>query len=77
MRAELTELEVAPIGWPHAGTGDIAAAYAVSHCVHPEGRDLWSRGAYHVDRVTAENWQRTDRDCYARRRVSGYLAAAG
>lgn len=59
------------------GTGDIGAADAVSHYVHPDGRDLWSRGAYHMDQVTAENWQRTDPDYYARQRVAGYLAAVG
>ena len=59
------------------GTGDIGAADAVSHYVHPDGRDLWSRGAYHMDQVTAENWQRADPEHYERQRVAGYLAAVG
>ena len=59
------------------GTGEIAAADAVSHYIHPDGRDLWSRGAYHMDQVTAEIWQRTDPDHYARQRVAGYLASVG
>ncbi len=59
------------------GTGKIGAADAVSHYIHPDGRDLWSRGAYRMDQVTAEHWQRTDPDYYARQRVAGYLAAVG
>lgn len=59
------------------GTGDIGAADAVSHYVHPDGRDLWSRGAYHMDQVTAENWHRADPEHYERQRVAGYLAAVG
>lgn len=59
------------------GKGDISAADAVAHYVHPDGRDLWSRGAYHMDQVTAENWRRTDPEYYTRQRVAGYLAAVG
>ncbi len=59
------------------GTGDISAADAVAHYVHPDGRDLLSRGAYHLDQATAENWRRTDPAYYARQRVAGYLAAVG
>ncbi len=59
------------------GAGNIGVADAVSHYVHPDGRDLWSRGAYHMDQVTAENWQRADPEHYERQRVAGYLAAVG
>ena len=59
------------------GTGDIGAADAVSHYVHPDGGDLWSRGAYQMDQVTAENWQRADPEHYEQQRVAGYLAAVG
>ena len=59
------------------GTGDISAADAVAHYVHPDGRDLLSRGAYDLDQVTAENWKRTDSNYYARQRVAGYLADVG
>ncbi len=56
------------------GTGGIGVADAVSHYIHPDGRDLWSRGAYRMDQVTAENWRRTDPEHYARQRDAGYLA---
>ncbi|MCY3982774.1 MAG: ThiF family adenylyltransferase [Roseovarius sp.] len=59
------------------GTGDIAAADAVSHYIHPDGRDLWSRGAYDMDQVNAENLRRTDPDYYLKQRAAGYLAAVG
>lgn len=59
------------------GTGTIDAADAVAHYVHPEGASLLSRGAYDLDRVRAENCQRTDPDTYARHRAAGYLASVG
>ena len=59
------------------GTGNIGAADAVAHYVHPDGRDLWSRGAYDMEQVTAENWRRADPGHYARQRVAGYLAEVG
>ncbi len=59
------------------GKGGITAADAVSHYVHPEGESLLSRGAYTMDQVKAEDWQRKDPDYYRKQRVSGYLAAVG
>lgn len=59
------------------GTGDITAADAVAHYVHPDGGSLWSRGAYQIKQVTAENWQRSAPDHYAQQRSAGYLAAVG
>ncbi len=59
------------------GMGDISAADAVSHYVHPNGRSLLSRGAYTMDQVVAENWKRTDEEYYANQRNAGYLAAVG
>ena len=57
--------------------GGIEAADAVAHYVHPEGSSLLSRGAYTMEQVTAENWQRTDPEYYRRQRVAGYLANVG
>ena len=59
------------------GRGEVSAADAVSHYVHPDGRDLWSRGAYNMDQVNAENWQRTDPNYYLEQRIAGYLAGVG
>ena len=59
------------------GKGEIEAADAVSHYIHPDGRDLWSRGAYEMDQVTAESWRRSDPDHYERNRLAGYLAEVG
>ena len=59
------------------GEGGITAADAVSHYIHPEGDSLLSRGAYTMEQVTAENWQRKDPEFYQQRRVAGYLAAVG
>ena len=59
------------------GKGGITAADAVSHYVHPEGESLLSRGAYTMDQVKAEDWQRKDPDYYSKQRASGYLAAVG
>ena len=59
------------------GTGDITAADAVAHFIHPEGRDLRSRGGYTLKQVKAENYQRIDPDAYARQREQGYLASVG
>ncbi len=59
------------------GKGGITAADAVSHYVHPEGESLLSRGAYTVDQVKAEDWQRKDPEYYSKQRASGYLAAVG
>lgn len=59
------------------GDGGIEAADAVAHYVHPEGSSLLSRGAYTMEQVTAENWQRTDPEHYRRQRVAGYLANVG
>lgn len=59
------------------GKGGITAADAVSHYVHPEGESLLSRGAYTMDQVKAEDWQRKDPDYYHKQRASGYLAMVG
>ncbi len=59
------------------GRGGITAADAVSHYIHPEGDSLLSRGAYTMEQVTAENWQRKDPAYYRRQLVAGYLAAVG
>ncbi len=59
------------------GKGGITAADAVSHYMHPEGESLLSRGAYTMEQVTAEDWQRKDPAHYQQQRVAGYLAAVG
>ncbi len=59
------------------GKGSIASADAVAHYMHPEGTSLLSRGAYTMEQVTAEDWQRKDPAYYERQRVAGYLAAVG
>lgn len=59
------------------GKGSITSADAVSHYIHPEGGSLLSRGAYTMEQVTAENWQRKDPSYYQEQRVAGYLAAVG
>ncbi len=59
------------------GAGNISAADAVAHYVHPDGSDLLSRGSYQMDQVTAEIWQRTDPQYYAEQRIAGYLAEVG
>lgn len=59
------------------GKGGITAADAVSHYMHPEGESLLSRGAYTMEQVTAEVWQREDPTYYQQQRVAGYLAAVG
>ncbi|MCY4005813.1 MAG: ThiF family adenylyltransferase [Rhodobacteraceae bacterium] len=59
------------------GTGNIRAADAVAHYIHPEGRDLLSRGAYDLNQVRAETYQRTDPDTYARHQAAGYLVSVG
>ena len=59
------------------GRGGITAADAVSHYVHPDGESLLSRGAYTMEQVTAENWQRDDPSYYERQRLAGYLAVVG
>ena len=59
------------------GKGGITAADAVSHYIHPEGDSLLSRGAYTMEQVTAENWQRTDPAYYRQQHMAGYLAAVG
>ena len=59
------------------GKGGITSADAVSHYIHPEGGSLLSRGAYTMEQVTAENWQRKDPAYYQEQRVAGYLAAVG
>ena len=59
------------------GNGGITTADAVSHYIHPEGESLLSRGAYTMEQVTAENWQRKDPSYYQQQRVAGYLAAVG
>ncbi len=59
------------------GEGGITTADAVSHYIHPEGESLLSRGAYTMEQVTAEDWQRKDPTYYQQQRVVGYLAAVG
>ena len=59
------------------GDGGIADADAVAHYVHPEGTSLLSRGAYTMEQVTSENWQRDDPVHYERQRNAGYLEAVG
>ena len=59
------------------GKGGLTAADAVSHYIHPEGDSLLSRGAYTMEQVTAENWQRKDPAYYRQQRTAGYLAAVG
>ena len=59
------------------GKGGIAAADSVSHYVHPEGESLLARGAYTMEQVTAEDWQRKDPAYYQKQKVAGYLAAVG
>ncbi len=59
------------------GTGNVSAADAVAHYIHPDGRDLWSRGAYHMDQVVSENWRRMNPEHYAQQRAAGYLASVG
>ena len=59
------------------GKGGITTADAVSHYIHPEGESLLSRGAYTMEQVTAEDWQRKDPAYYQQQRVAGYLAAVG
>lgn len=59
------------------GKGSITAADAVSHYIHPEGDSLLSRGAYTMEQVTAEEWQRKDPTYYQEQRIAGYLAAVG
>ena len=59
------------------GKGGLIAADAVSHYIHPEGDSLLSRGAYTMEQVTAENWQRKDPAYYRQQHRAGYLAAVG
>ena len=59
------------------GKGGITTADTVSHYIHPEGESLLSRGAYTMEQVTAEDWQRKDPAYYQQQRVAGYLAAVG
>ena len=59
------------------GTGNIKSADAVSHFIHPEGDSLLSRGAYTMEQVTAENWQRNAPEHYQGQQAAGYLAAVG
>ena len=59
------------------GNGGITTADAVAHYIHPEGESLLSRGAYTMEQVTAENWQRKAPSYYQQQRVAGYLAAVG
>ena len=59
------------------GTGGITSADAVSHYIHPEGDSLLSRGAYTMEQVTAENWQRNAPEHYREQQAAGYLAAVG
>ena len=59
------------------GTGGITSADAVSHYIHPEGDSLLSRGAYTMEQVTAENWQRNAPEHYQEQQTAGYLAAVG
>lgn len=59
------------------GKGSITAADAVSHYIHPEGDSLLSRGAYTIEQVTAENWQRKDPAYYQQQHMAGYLATVG
>ena len=59
------------------GSGNITSADAVSHYIHPEGRDLMSRGGYSMDQVSSEDWQRIDPDHYQRQQQVGYLTAVG
>ena len=59
------------------GTGGITSVDAVSHYIHPEGDSLLSRGAYTMEQVTAENWQRKAPEYYCEQHAAGYLAAVG
>ncbi|MCY4210320.1 MAG: ThiF family adenylyltransferase [Gammaproteobacteria bacterium] len=59
------------------GAGGITSADAVSHYIHPEGDSLLSRGAYTMEQVTAENWQRNAPEHHQRQQAAGYLAAVG
>ena len=59
------------------GKGGIEAADAVSHYMHPEGQDLFSRGGYTMEQVTAENYKRNDPERYKERKIADYLATVG
>ena len=59
------------------GKGGIEAADAVSHYMHSEGQDLFSRGGYTMEQVTAENYKRNDPELYKERQIAGYLATVG
>ena len=59
------------------GTGGVTCADAVSHYIHPEGDSLLSRGAYTMEQVTTENWQRKAPEYYQEQHAAGYLATVG
>ena len=57
--------------------GGISQADAVAHYMHPENASLMSRGAYTMEQVTAEGWQRTDKKYYEEQKLAGYLTEVG
>lgn len=57
--------------------GNISCADVAAHYVHPENSSLTSRGVYTSEQVTAESWQRTNKQYYEQQRTAGYLADVG
>jgi hypothetical protein len=55
------------------GKGGIDQIAGASHYLQPGGSSLLSRGVYNMDRVNAEEIQRTNPDLYRRRIKEGYL----
>lgn len=57
--------------------GGITHADVAAHYIHPENSSLITRGVYTSEQLTAEGWQKDDKDYYEKNRMVGYLEAVG
>ena len=57
--------------------GGITHVDVAAHYIHPESSSLITRGAYTSEQLTAEGWQKDDKDYYEKNRMAGYLEAVG
>ncbi|MCZ0933410.1 MAG: ThiF family adenylyltransferase [Oligoflexia bacterium] len=57
--------------------GGISHADVATHYIHPESSSLITRGVYTSEQLTAEEWQKNDKDYYKKNRIAGYLEAVG
>ncbi|MDE0119101.1 MAG: ThiF family adenylyltransferase [Bdellovibrionales bacterium] len=57
--------------------GGITHADVAAHYIHPESSSLIARGVYTIEQLTAEGWQKNDKDYYEKNRMAGYLEAVG